>query len=138
MVVSKKYMVIAPLGGYTSRQRSQGINHGLYALSVPDAVRPVDQIGTLLLNEVIHPQTDEASLEYSETQKIYIHPNIDTTNLESMVGASATTEDITVLKRYLNDKKGEFILIETLTIIAKADIRTREEMIQDGWFPQDP
>ena len=131
-------MVIAPLGGYTSRQRSQGINHGLYALSVPDAVRPADQIGTLLLNEVIHPQTDEAALEYSETQKIYIHPNIDTTNLESMVGASATTEDITVLKRYLNDKKGEFILIETLTIIAKADIRTREEMALDGWFPQDP
>jgi len=124
--------VEATIPGMTSEERATAINAEVWCLLRP-AVLQLPQDTKLKYGQQTHPTTGQVAIVGDTEESIYIHPDVDLTNLLALMPEVNQVEK-DQLVAYINANKGGSVLFSTL-IPSSSDQLTQVEAEAAGWFP---
>lgn len=131
------YILISTVGQSSSEQRANQFTRELYKISRPNP-DPQD-VTTSWFGVVKHPVTGQCALEVPDLngEETYVSPQVNLNRLRSLLNPSlADPGEVDNIVAEVNLRKGSRIkFFDLLPTYAKDNIRTREELEADGWFP---
>jgi len=127
--------VEATIPGMTSEERATAINAEVWCLLRP-AVLQLPQYTKLKYGQQTHPTTGQVAIVGDTTEEIYIHPDVDLTNLLALLPEVPQAEkDGLVL--YIDANRGGYVPFGQL-IPSTSEQLTQVEAEALGWFPPSP
>jgi hypothetical protein len=136
---AQNYIKVLPQAGLTSEQRAEAISYELWAISRPPAIRNPNDVTTYLFGWVKHPTQDPAYTEFVNTAleveldyNIIVHPENNLTNLISLFPELSQAEKDALSGFIESQQSFEFRYI----VPGGVTVYTKEEMKNNGWFPE--
>ena len=127
--------VEATIPGMTSGERATAINAEVWALLRPASLQ-LPQDTKYKYPQITHPTTGQVAIVGDTTEEIYIHPDVDLTNLLALLPEVPQAEK-DGLVAYIDANKGGTVPFSTL-IPSSSEQLTQAEAEAAGWFPDDP
>ena len=127
--------VEATIPGMTSGERATAINAEVWALLRPASLQ-LPQDTKYKYPQITHPTTGQVAIVGDTTEQIYIHPDVDLTNLLALMPEVPQAEK-DGLVAYIDANKGGSVPFSTL-IPSSSEQLTQAEAEAAGWFPYDP
>ena len=127
--------VEATIPGMTSGERAYAINAEVWALLRPASLQ-LPQDTKYKYPQITHPTTGQVAIVGDTTEEIYIHPDVDLTNLLALLPEVPQAEK-DGLVAYIDANKGGTVPFSTL-IPSSSEQLTQAEAEAAGWFPDDP
>ena len=127
--------VEATIPGMTSGERATAINAEVWALLRP-AVLQLPQDTKYKYPQTTHPTTGQVAIVGDTTEEIYIHPDVDLTNLLELLPEVPQAEK-DGLVMFIDMNRGGTVPFGQL-IPSTSEQLTQVEAEALGWFPDDP
>jgi len=126
------YIIITASSDKTSEQRCKDISEALWTLQRPRAIRHPRDVTNKFCGIVVHSD-NRAALTINEYDSVRLHAQLDTTELfESM--PEYTDEKKALVSTLLAGNQGGSVSVSEI-LPDSFVYTTREEMEEDGWFP---
>ena len=125
--------VEATIPGMTSAERAEAIDAEVWCLRRPQSLQSPQDITRYYYPRITHPVTGQVAIVGDTEESIYIHPDVDLTNLLALMPEVNQVEK-DQLVAYINANKGGSVLFSTL-IPSSSDQLTQVEAEAAGWFP---
>ena len=122
--------------GMTSAERAAAIDAEVYALLRPVAIRNPEDATLYLYPFTKHPSTNQVALIGDTEDAIYIHPDVDLTNLLALLPEVLQAEK-DGLVAFIDANRGGTVPFGQL-IPSTSEQLTQVEAEAAGWFPDDP
>ena len=124
-----------------SANRAWLISLALYSLSHPGGIR--EDLDTLYaLYVVVHPTSGDGALVIPESFVIPIHPLADLSSLLDLFQSTVSTQELEAMNIVLAQARGSTpgtVQVDIKNLMPQsisANLKTRQEMIDLGWFTQ--
>jgi hypothetical protein len=127
--------VEATIPDMTSGQRATAINAEVWALLRPASLQ-LPQDTKYKYDQITHPTTGQVAIVGDTEEEIYIHPDVDLTELLALLPEVPQAEK-DGLVAYIDANKGGSVPFSTL-IPSSSNQLTQAEAEAAGWFPDDP
>ena len=128
------YIIVLPEGVLSSADRAKRISRELYCVTSPLAIQEPYQKDEQVFGLVEHPDGVQFALDVNTEYNIPVHPLATLERLISLM-TELTEIEVRQLSSYvLNSQSFPFGAIVPST----TTVRTYEEMVELGWFPEDP
>jgi len=121
--------------GMTSGERATAINAEVWALLRP-AVLQLPQDTKYKYVQITHPETEQVAIVGDTTEQIYIHPDVDLTNLLELLPEVPQAEK-DGLVMFIDANRGGTVPFGQLIPSTSTQL-TEVEAEAEGWFPDDP
>ena len=121
--------------GMTSKQRATAINAEVWALIRPSALQ-LPQDTKLIYNQITHPETGQEAIQGDTTEDIYIHPDVDLTDLLALL-PEVPQEEKDGLVMFIDANRGGTVPFGQLIPSTSTQL-TQEEAEALGWLPSEP
>ena len=129
------YLPVEPQLGMTSGERADAIDAEVWCLLRP-ATLQLPQDTKYLYTRITHPDTGEVAIVGDTTEDIYIHPDVDLTNLLALLPEVPQAEK-DGLVMFIDANRGGSVPFGQL-IPSTSEQLTEVEAEAAGWFPPDP
>ena len=127
--------VEATIPGMTSGERATAINAEVWALMRPAALQ-LPQDTKYKYGQITHPETGQEAIVGDTTEDIYIHPDVDLTNLLELLPEVPQAEK-DGLVMFIDANRGGTVPFGQLIPSTSTQL-TQVEAEAEGWFPDDP
>jgi hypothetical protein len=127
--------VEATIPGMTSQERAYAINAEVWALLRPAALQ-LPQDTKYKYPQITHPTTGQEAVVGDTTEDIYIHPDVDLTELLLLLPEVPQAEK-DGLVAFIDANRGGSVPFGQL-IPSTSEQLTQVEAEAAGWFPDDP
>lgn len=131
-------MKYVTLPGETDIQKGWDISAAVFAFSRPPEIRAAGDVTTHYTSPIQHPTTGAVALPLPEDDAITAHPQSGKDGLLSLLSpylTQAETDGLTTMMPSLNGTKVNLLsVIEDNLPTLATQIRTRQEMTEEGWF----
>ena len=124
--------VEATIPGMSSGERAYAINAEVWALLRPSALQ-LPQDTKYKYRQITHPTTAEVAIVGDTTEDIYIHPDVDLTELLALL-PEVPQEEKDGLVMFIDANRGGSIPFGQLIPSTSTQL-TQEEAEALGWFP---
>ena len=128
--------VEATIPGMTSAERAEAIDAEVWALRRPDSVRSPQDITRYYYPRITHPTTGQVAIVGDTTEDIYIHPDVDLTELLLLLPEVPQAEK-DGLVMFIDANRGGTVPFGQLIPSTSTQL-TEVEAEAEGWFPDDP
>ena len=128
--------VEATIPGMTSAERAEAINAEVWALIRPDSIRIPADVGRYAYPCITHPTTGQVAIVGDTTEQIYIHPDVNLTNLLALLPEVPQAEK-DGLVMFIDANRGGTVPFGQLIPSTSTQL-TQVEAEAEGWFPDDP
>jgi len=128
--------VEATIPGMTSAERAEAIDAEVWALRRPDSVRSPQDITRYYYPRITHPTTGQVAIVGDTTEEIYIHPDVDLTELLLLLPEVPQAEK-DGLVMFIDANRGGTVPFGQLIPSTSTQL-TEVEAEAEGWFPDDP
>ena len=126
------YLPVEPIEGMNSSQRADALDAQVWCLLRPAALQlPKDT--KYLYPRIVHPQTGQTAIVGDTTEEIYIHPDVDLTDLLLLLPEVPQAEK-DGLVMFVDANKGGSIPFGQLIPSTSTQL-TQEEAEALGWLP---
>jgi hypothetical protein len=129
------YLPVEPQLGMTSAERADAIDAEVWCLLRPAALQ-LPQDTKYLYPRITHPDTGEVAIVGDTTEDIYIHPDVDLTELLALLPEVPQAEK-DMLVMFIDANRGGTVQFGQLIPSTSTQL-TQEEAEALGWFPDDP
>jgi hypothetical protein len=119
----------------TSGERATAINAEVWCLLRP-AVLQLPQDTKYKYEQITHPVTGQVAIVGDTTEDIYIHPDVDLTNLLALLPEVPQAEK-DGLVMFIDANRGGTVAFGQLIPSTSTQL-TQVEAEAEGWFPDDP
>ena len=130
------YLPVEPQLGMTSAERAEAIDAEVWALRRPDSVRSPQDITRYYYPRITHPTTGQVAIVGDTTEDIYIHPDVDLTNLLALLPEVPQAEK-DGLVMFIDMNRGGTVPFGQLIPSTSTQL-TQVEAEAEGWFPDEP
>jgi hypothetical protein len=127
--------VEATIPGMTSQERAYAINAEVWALLRPSAMQ-LPQDTKYKYPQITHPTTEQVAIVGDTTEDIYIHPDVDLTELLLLLPEVPQAEK-DGLVMFIDANRGGTVPFGQLIPSTSTQL-TEVEAEAEGWFPDDP
>ena len=127
--------VEATIPGMTSQERAYAINAEVWALLRPAALQ-LPQDTKYKYGQITHPETGQEAIVGDTTEDIYIHPDVDLTELLLLL-PEVPQEEKDGLVMFIDMNRGGTVPFGQLIPSTSTQL-TEVEAEAEGWFPDDP
>ena len=127
--------VEATIPGMTSGERATAINAEVWCLLRP-AVLQLPQDTKYKYAQITHPETGQEAIVGDTTEDIYIHPDVDLTELLLLLPEVPQAEK-DGLVMFIDANRGGTVPFGQLIPSTSTQL-TQVEAEAEGWFPDDP
>ena len=127
--------VEATIPGMTSGERATAINAEVWALLRPASLQ-LPQDTKYKYSQITHPTTGQVAIVGDTTEEIYIHPDVDLTNLLELLPEVPQAEK-DGLVMFIDMNRGGTVPFGQLIPSTSTQL-TEVEAEAEGWFPDDP
>jgi len=127
--------VEATIPGMTSGERATAINAEVWALMRPAALQ-LPQDTKYKYGQITHPETGQEAIVGDTTEDIYIHPDVDLTNLLELLPEVPQAEK-DGLVMFIDANRGGTVPFGQLIPSTSTQL-TQVEAEAEGWFPDEP
>ena len=127
--------VEATIPGMTSGERATAINAEVWALMRPAALQ-LPQDTKYKYGQITHPETGQEAIVGDTTEDIYIHPDVDLTELLALLPEVPQAEK-DGLVMFIDANRGGTVPFGQLIPSTSTQL-TEVEAEAEGWFPDDP
>ena len=127
--------VEATIPGMTSGERATAINAEVWALLRPTFLQ-LPQDTKLLYVQITHPETGQVAIVGDTTEDIYIHPDVDLTELLLLLPEVPQAEK-DGLVMFIDANRGGTVPFGQLIPSTSTQL-TQVEAEAEGWFTDDP
>lgn len=127
--------VEATIPGMTSQERAYAINAEVWCLLRP-AVLQLPQDTKYKYGQITHPETGQEAIVGDTTEDIYIHPDVDLTELLALLPEVPQAEK-DGLVMFIDANRGGTVPFGQLIPSTSTQL-TEVEAEAEGWFPDDP
>ena len=127
--------VEATIPGMTSAERAEAIDAEVWALLRP-AVLQLPQATKYKYPQITHPETGQVAIVGDTTEDIYIHPDVDLTELLELLPEVPQAEK-DGLVMFIDANRGGSVPFGQLIPSTSTQL-TQVEAEAEGWFPDDP
>ena len=132
--MSTVYLPIeAPIPGMTSAERAEAIDAEVWALCRPYAVREENEVTRYYYWRTAHPTTGQVAIIGDTTEEIYIHPDVDLTNLLALLPEVPQAEK-DGLVMFIDANRGGTVPFGQLIPSTSTQL-TQVEAETAGWLP---
>lgn len=128
--------VEATIPGMTSAERAEAIDAEVWALRRPDSVRSPQDITRYYYPRITHPTTGQVAIVGDTTEDIYIHPDVDLTELLLLLPEVPQAEK-DGLVMFIDANRGGTVPFGQLIPSTSTQL-TQVEAEAEGWFPDEP
>jgi len=128
--------VEATIPGMTSAERAEAIDAEVWALRRPDSVRSPQDITRYYYPRITHPTTGQVAIVGDTTEDIYIHPDVDLTELLLLLPEVPQAEK-DGLVMFIDMNRGGTVPFGQLIPSTSTQL-TQVEAEAEGWFPDEP
>jgi len=125
--------VEATIPGMTSAERAEAIDAEVWALRRPDSVRSPQDITRYYYPRITHPTTGQAAIVGDTAEDIYIHPDVDLTELLALLPEVPQAEK-DGLVMFIDANRGGTVPFGQLIPSTSTQL-TEVEAEAEGWFP---
>jgi len=129
------YLPVEPQLGMTSAERADAIDAEVWCLLRPAALQ-LPQDTKYLYPRITHPTTGQVAVVGDTTEDIYIHPDVDLTELLALLPEVPQAEK-DGLVAFIDANRGGTVPFGQL-IPSTSEQLTQVEAEAEGWFPDDP
>ena len=127
--------VEATIPGMTSGERATAINAEVWALLRPTSLQ-LPQDTKYKYPQITHPTTGQVAIVGDTEENIYIHPDVDLTNLLALLPEVPQAEK-DGLVMFIDMNRGGTVPFGQLIPSTSTQL-TQVEAEAEGWFPDDP
>ena len=127
--------VEATIPGMTSQERAYAINAEVWCLLRPAALQ-LPQDTKYKYPQITHPETGQVAIVGDTTEDIYIHPDVDLTELLLLLPEVPQAEK-DGLVMFIDANRGGTVPFGQLIPSTSTQL-TEVEAEAEGWFPDDP
>ena len=127
--------VEATIPGMTSGERATAINAEVWALMRPAALQ-LPQDTKYKYGQITHPETGQEAIVGDTTEDIYIHPDVDLTNLLELLPEVPQAEK-DGLVMFIDANRGGTVPFGQLIPSTSTQL-TQVEAEAEGWFTDEP
>ena len=127
--------VEATIPGMTSGERAYAINAEVWAFLRPSALQ-LPQDTKYKYPQITHPTTGQVAIVGDTTEQIYIHPDVDLTELLLLLPEVPQAEK-DGLVMFIDMNRGGTVPFGQLIPSTSTQL-TQVEAEAEGWFPDDP
>ena len=128
--------VEATIPGMTSKERATAINAEVWSLRRPDSVKDPKDGTRYYYAQITHPTTGQEAIWGDTEEQLYIHPDVDLTELLLLLPEVPQAEK-DGLVAYIDANRGGSVPFSTLIPSSSSQL-TQAEAEAAGWFPDDP
>ena len=128
--------VEATIPGMDSAERAEAIDAEVWALRRPDSLRSPQDITRYYYPRITHPTTGQVAIVGDTTEDIYIHPDVDLTELLALLPEVPQAEK-DGLVMFIDANRGGTVPFGQLIPSTSTQL-TQVEAEAEGWFPDDP
>lgn len=125
--------VEATIPGMDSAERAQAINAEVWALRRPDVLRSRYDVTRYYYSSITHPETGQEAIIGDTTEQIYIHPDVDLTELLLLLPEVPQAEK-DGLVMFIDANKGGTVPFGQLIPSTSTQL-TEVEAKAEGWLP---
>tara|TARA_S200002703_G_C3747672_1_gene230009 strand:+ start:607 stop:1017 length:411 start_codon:yes stop_codon:yes gene_type:complete len=122
--------------GMTSEERATAINAEVWSLRRPDSVKSPNDVTRYYYGQITHPDTGEVAIVGDTTEDIYIHPDVDLTDLLALLPEVPQAEK-DGLVMFIDANRGGSVPFGQLIPSTSTQL-TQVEAEAAGWLPDDP
>lgn len=130
--MSVVYLPVEPQLGMTSAERAEAIDAEVWALIRPDSVRVPADVARYAYPCITHPTTGEVAIVGETTDMIYVHPDVDLTELLALLPEVPQAEK-DGLVAYIDANRGGSVPFGQLIPSTSTQL-TEVEAEAAGWF----
>ena len=134
--MSKVYLPVEPITGYTSQERADALNTEIWNLYRPASIKQPFDNTTKLYLELEHPTTGQYAIIGETTEQVYISPEVDLTDLIALLPEVPQVEKDALIA-YIDANKGGYVPFENLIPSTSTQL-TEAEAVAQGWPPVTP
>ena len=128
------YIIVLPESVLSSAERAKRISRELYCVTSPLAIQEPYQKDEQVFGLVEHPDGVQFALQVDTEYNIPVSPLATLERLISLMTELTEIEVRQLSRDVLNSQSFPFGAIVPST----TTVRTYEEMVELGWFPEDP
>ena len=128
--------VEATIPGMDSAERAEAIDAEVWALRRPDVLRSRYDVTRHYYPRITHPETEQVAIVGDTTEDIYIHPDVDLTELLLLL-PEVPQEEKDGLVMFIDANRGGTVPFGQLIPSTSTQL-TQVEAEAEGWFPDDP
>jgi len=128
--------VEATIPGMTSKERATAINAEVWSLRRPDSVKDPKDGTRYYYAQITHPTTGQEAIWGDTEEQIYIHPDVDLTELLALL-PEVPQEEKDGLVMFIDANRGGAVPFGQLIPSTSTQL-TEVEAEAEGWFPDDP
>ena len=127
------YLPVEPQLGMTSAERAEALDAEVWSLIRPTAVRNPNEGTKYLYPRVVHPTTGQTAIIGDTDESLYIHPDVDLTDLLALL-PEVPQEEKDGLVMFIDANRGGTVPFGQLIPSTSTQL-TQEEAEALGWLP---